>query len=164
MYKNILLEEVADFKKLSAEKEEGEIVPAGSVVLEKPSILVVEDDIDTRRLLERFLDRGGYDVTSSSDGIEALMTIGNKEFDLILSDITMPNLDGFKLLEMLNVKGIKTPVVFLTSRAESEDIRRGLNLGALDYITKPIKKELLLLRVNNLLFGGENEQGKESNE
>lgn len=164
LYKNILLEEVADFKKLSAEKEEGEIVPAGSVVLEKPSILVVEDDIDTRRLLERFLDRGGYDVTSSSDGIEALMTIGNKEFDLILSDITMPNLDGFKLLEMLNVKGIKTPVVFLTSRAESEDIRRGLNLGALDYITKPIKKELLLLRVNNLLFGGENEQGKESNE
>lgn len=161
LYKNILVEEVVDFKQAAKEEGEAEIIPASSIVVNQPSILIVEDDIDTRRLLERFLDKGGYNVTTTSDGIEALMTLGNNNYDLILSDINMPNLDGFKLLEMLNVKGITTPVVFLTSRAESEDIHKGLNLGALDYITKPIKKELLLLRVNNLLFGGANEQRKE---
>ena len=63
----------------------------------------------------------------------------------------MPNLDGFKLLEMMGQKGIKAPVIFMTSRTDPEDELRGFKLGAMDYIKKPIQKEILLLRVERAL-------------
>ena len=63
----------------------------------------------------------------------------------------MPNLDGFKLLEMMGQKGIKAPVIFMTSRIDPEDELRGFKLGAMDYIKKPIQKEILLLRVERML-------------
>ena len=71
----------------------------------------------------------------------------------------MPNLNSFKLLEMMNQKGLNTPVIFLTGRDTTEDEKRGLELGALDYIKKPISKDILLLRVKSVLqklrkFGG----------
>ncbi len=77
--------------------------------------------------------------------------MGEAQYDLILSDINTPNLDGFKLLEMKNQKGIETPVIFLTARGRAEDEKRGLELGAVDYIKKPIQKEALLLRIKNVI-------------
>lgn len=117
------------------------------------SILIVDDDEDIQKLVSRFLQSEGYTVSTSADGIEALLMLGKKKFDLILSDINMPNLDGFKLVEMLNQKGIAVPVVFITSRLEVKDEERGLKLGAVDYIKKPIKKDLLLLRIQKVLGG-----------
>ncbi len=85
------------------------------------------------------------------DGIEALLCLGKEEFDLILSDINMPNLDGFKLLEMMGQKGIKAPVIFMTSKTNPEDEAMGFKLGAMDYIKKPMQKEMLRLRVERVL-------------
>jgi len=77
--------------------------------------------------------------------------MGNGYYDLIVSDINMPNMDGYKLLKMKNEKGIHTPVIFLTSRSDSIDEAKGFELGAVDYIKKPFKKEILLLRINKAL-------------
>jgi DNA-binding response OmpR family regulator len=118
--------------------------PAGK---HKASILILEDDPDTQKLLERILEKSGYETTVAGDGIEALLHLGKKNFDLILSDITMPNLDGIKLLEMNIEKGITTPVIFLTAHTEAETEQKCLELGAVDYIKKPIQKAILLMRV-----------------
>jgi len=115
------------------------------------SILVAEDDEDTRKLIGRLLKEEDYEVTTSKDGIEALLHLGKKHFDLILSDIRMPNFDGLKLLEMIKQKGIKAPVIFLTAMAAAEEEQKGLELGAMDYIKKPIRKEIFLLRVKSAL-------------
>ena len=76
---------------------------------------------------------------------------GKDEYSLIISDVNMPNMDGFKLLEMKNQQGIDTPVVFLTSKSDSVDEIKGFELGAMDYIKKPFKKEILLLRIGKAL-------------
>ena len=166
IYDKLLIEEI-DFRKLPLKK----IAPAETVIPEAapakatvsavapgklkkeepPLILIVEDDGLTQKLIARLLENRGYRVTIAGDGIEALLCLGKEEFNLILSDINMPNLDGFKLLEMMGQKGIKAPVIFMTSRTDPEDELRGFKLGAMDYIKKPIQKEILLLRVERAL-------------
>ena len=118
---------------------------------DKISILVVEDDRDTQKLITRYLEGEGYSVSITNDGIDALMQLAQKRFQLILSDIQMPNLDGFKFMELKQQKGIETPLIFLTSRDEEEDEIKGFELGAADYIKKPIKKDVLLLRIKTAI-------------
>jgi len=113
-------------------------------------ILVVDDDPDILLLAEKVIAGAGYNVTTVKDGIEAVMRLSAEKFDLVLSDIDMPNLDGLRLLEILNQKNIKVDVVFFTARAADDSEERGLALGALDYIRKPVKKEILLLRLKNI--------------
>ncbi|MFH2204817.1 MAG: ATPase, T2SS/T4P/T4SS family [Elusimicrobiota bacterium] len=125
----------------------GELIGGGTGA----AVLVVEDDEETRVLLERVLGNRGYAVTVACDGVEALMKLGQRRFDLILSDIEMPNLDGLKLLELMAVKGILTPVVFLTALTGAVDELKGFELGAEDYIKKPVAKDILLLRVQRAL-------------
>ena len=125
---------------------------------ERKNILLVEDDEDVRKFIARFLENSGYSVSVAEDGIDALLRMGKLNFELILSDINMPNLDGFKLLEMKNQKGIKTPVVFLTSRINHEDEAIGFKMGAADYIRKPFDKETLLLRLNRVFKRLDNEK------
>lgn len=150
VYEQVLVEEI-DFQKVTPEI----IAPKAQLPEEKKEdkrqILVAEDDKVTRVLISRLLENSGYIVTTAEDGIDALLRMGEVQYDLILSDISMPNLDGFKLLEMKNQKGIETPVIFISARARSEDEKRGFELGAVDYIKKPIQKEALLLRVKNVL-------------
>jgi two-component system capsular synthesis sensor histidine kinase RcsC len=71
------------------------------------AILVVEDDQENRNLISRILTNFGYDVSVASNGIDALMLLVKQDFDLIISDVNMPNLDGFKFMEIKNQKGIK---------------------------------------------------------
>jgi CheY-like chemotaxis protein len=115
------------------------------------TILVVEDEIVTQRLTRKILEERGYEVIVVSDGVEALMTLGKMNFDLILCDINMPNMDGFKLMEYLNQKNIFIPVIYITVREDMEDEIRGLALGAKDYIRKPVNRDLLLLRIRKAL-------------
>jgi DNA-binding response OmpR family regulator len=115
------------------------------------TILVVEDEIVTQRLTRKILEERGYEVVVADDGVDALMALGKINFDLILCDINMPNIDGFKLLEFLNQKKIFIPVIFITVREDVEDEIRGLALGAKDYIRKPINRDLLLLRIRKAL-------------
>lgn len=114
-------------------------------------ILVVDDDPDLREFISFILSSNGYDVTSTGDGIDAIVTLSKQSFDLILSDVDMPNLNGFKLLETIINKGIETPVVFLTGRDNTQDEVKGYELGAEDYIRKPIHKNTLLLRIKKIL-------------
>lgn len=150
VYENVLVEDV-EFEWPKPEKVVPTTLSPETKTGDQESILIVEDDEDSRKLITRLLENQGYRVTISEDGIDALLYLGKKDFDLILSDINMPNLDGFKLLEMMNQKGIEAPVVFLSSRDRGEDEKRGLELGAMDYIKKPIQKEILLLRVKSAL-------------
>ncbi|MBC8199750.1 MAG: response regulator [Desulfobacterales bacterium] len=167
IYEKVLAEEI-NLKKMPLEKAHAKITQPETAVSKAapsklkterpPSILVVEDDNLTQKLIKRLLETRGYGVTIAGDGIEALLYLGKKEFDLIISDINMPNLDGFKLLEMMGQKGIETPVMFMTSRTDPEDELRGFKLGARDYIKKPIQKEILLMRVERAL--GDNRKNK----
>lgn len=115
------------------------------------NILVVDDDPDLREFITFILSKNGFNVTATGDGVDAIVTLSSQEFDLILSDVDMPNLNGFKLLEVINNKGIKTPVVFLTARDNQEDEIKGYELGAEDYIRKPIHKNTLVMRINKIL-------------
>lgn len=146
VYEKVLVEEIP-----LRPKEEEEVKPDKPAEPAAPrgqsTILVVEDDQDNQLLISRILTSAGYAVSVAGDGVDALMFLAKQEFDLILSDINMPNLDGFKFLEILNQKGIRAPLIFLTARMEEEDEVRGLALGALDYLKKPVKKDALLLRV-----------------
>jgi type II secretory ATPase GspE/PulE/Tfp pilus assembly ATPase PilB-like protein/DNA-binding response OmpR family regulator len=150
VYEQVLVEELA-FEEKRPHKSTQQIPVPEKEKGTKISILVVEDDHDSRQLIARFLENNGYTVTPAEDGVSALMQLGKQRFELIISDVNMPNLNGFKLLEMKDQKGIETPVIFLTSRSDSEDMERGMGLGAADYITKPTKKEILLSKVKAVL-------------
>lgn len=115
------------------------------------AILIVEDDKVTQRILEVTLAQQGYHVSVAEDGVDALFALGQKKFDLIISDIMMPNLDGFKLLEFTRQKGVQSPIIFLTSSPHEEDEIKAFEMGAADYIKKPVQKAVILIRVKNAL-------------
>jgi CheY-like chemotaxis protein len=151
----------SEINKIKDESESHKIEPtakedsnAPSAIIKKkesPVLLVVEDEPVTQRLLKKILEDRGYGVVIAGDGIDALMELGRGAFDLILSDLSMPNLDGFKLLDFINMKGIKSPIIFLTGSDDVEDEIKVLALGAKDYIRKPINRDLLLLRIRKAL-------------
>jgi len=115
------------------------------------TILIVEDDEDTQKLISRMLQDEGYSVGVASDGIDAMMILSKDPYDLVISDINMPNMDGYQLIQLMQQKGIELPLLFLTGRDDPEDEEKGLTLGAVDYVRKPIKKEVLLLRVRTAM-------------
>ncbi len=116
-------------------------------------ILIVDDEPDVVELVEYNLKNAGFDVIKSSDGNEALNTIQNKNPDLILLDIMLPNIDGFEICKILkrNPDTAAIPIIMLTAKAAEVDRIVGLELGADDYITKPFSPRELVLRVKTLL-------------
>jgi CheY-like chemotaxis protein len=135
---------------VSIQQAKGTAKPAEPEV-STAAILLVEDDKDNQALIRRYLEGRGYDVTVADDGIDALLELGRAKFDLILSDVNMPNLDGFKLLETMNQKKIATPIALLTAETDEAAEIKGFELGVADYLRKPIKKELFLLRIKKIL-------------
>ncbi len=117
----------------------------------KGKVLVVEDEVINQKVIAGILKTEGYEVEVAPDGIVALMKIVKGNFDVILSDIAMPNFDGYQLLEYLQTHEIQIPVIFLSGHTSPEDEARGLRLGAADYIRKPIERNLLLARLARLL-------------
>ena len=115
------------------------------------AILVIEDDIVTRGMIKKILMEHGYEVSTAFDGIDAVLCLTKRNFDLILCDVFMPNLNGFQLLEFLNRKKLRIPVIFLTASDKVEDEIKGLMLGAEDYIRKPINKNTMLIRVERVI-------------
>lgn len=114
-------------------------------------ILIVEDDSELSGLFARVLKKNGYDVYQSVNGTEALEKLKTEYFDLILSDIMMPETDGYKLISTLRESGNKIPVLIVTAKGSLEDMRRGFNSGSDDYMVKPVNINELLLRVEALL-------------
>lgn len=121
-------------------------------MITRSKVLVVEDHPVSRRMLESMLVKS-YEVMSAESGIEAIEIARDKKPDLVLLDIEMPGLDGFQTLEILKREIIDpaTPVIFLTAREDSESREKGLEAGAVDYITKPYDKQELSIKVKNHL-------------
>ena len=115
------------------------------------NVLIVEDSATIQEMARSTLEEAGMQVTTAGDGIEALMKLGATRFDLIISDINMPNMDGFQLLEVLMTKKIDTPVIFFTSSDKQETEMKGLKMGIADFLQKPIQADLLLARVQKIL-------------
>lgn len=114
-------------------------------------ILVAEDDKNLRRLMEKCLLRAGYEVFCAADGNEALEFLDRVHIDLIVSDIMMPNLDGYQLTEELRQSDSNIPIIMVTAKETMEDKKKGFVAGADDYMVKPIDLEELQLRVAALL-------------
>src|SRR6478752_5872702 len=114
-------------------------------------VLVVDDDPDVRDAVETALELEGHRVTTAADGLAALKRLGQAEFDAVVLDVLMPNLDGFEVCRRLRAAGNRTPILILTARDSEEDTIRGLDLGADDYLVKPFALGELLARVRALL-------------
>ena len=113
-----------------------------------PHILVVDDDPDIALLVGHRLRRVGYRTTVADDGLKALRAIGDERPDLVLLDISMPNLDGQAVARILQNAGPAAPsVIFLTAHTNVRDRVEGVHLGAVDYITKPFDAADLVNRV-----------------
>jgi DNA-binding response OmpR family regulator len=113
-------------------------------------VLVVDDDPDIRGLLRELLDRRGFDVTEARDGQEALRAFFAERPDLVVLDVAMPVLDGWKTLERIRELS-DVPVVMLTARTTELEKTRGLRAGADDYVTKPFGRQELLARIDAVL-------------
>jgi len=113
----------------------------------KKRILIVDSDVETLEPIERFLINEGFEVTICDDGIKALEEANKVQYQLILLDIITPNVNGFELLKKLRPNN-KTPIMILTSRDDLFDKIYGLEIGADDYVIKPINQRELLARIN----------------
>jgi DNA-binding response OmpR family regulator len=113
-------------------------------------VLVVEDEEDVRRLVRVLLERAGHSVNEAANGVEALRILQSSTPDLVVLDVTMPELDGWQTLERIRDLS-EVPVLMLTARAGELDKVRGLKGGADDYVTKPFGRQELLARVEALL-------------
>ena len=119
-------------------------------------ILLAEDSDTIREALRRLLEADGFAVTEAPDGAEALALAERERFDLVSTDVMMPNLDGYELTRRLRALPAyrDIPIVMVTSRAEKIDRVRGFDAGVDDYITKPHDREELLRAVHKHLRGG----------
>ena len=116
-----------------------------------PNILVVEDDKALNKLICRVLERNRHAVFSACGGEEALSLLDGTYIDLVLTDIMMPGTDGYELVAAIRAADTKMPVIFITAKSGFGDKLRGFNLGADDYMVKPIDINELVLRVNAIL-------------
>ncbi|MBR3539703.1 MAG: response regulator transcription factor [Eubacterium sp.] len=114
-------------------------------------ILIVEDDKGLLRLFQTVLKKEGYEVSCAEDGLQALRFLERDYADLIISDLMMPNLDGFQLIEAVRKAGRQTPILVITAKEGFDDMRRGFALGLDDYMVKPVNVNELILRVRALL-------------
>jgi DNA-binding response OmpR family regulator len=114
-------------------------------------VLVVEDNVLNRELTNALLKTAGYNVLLAKDGAEALMLIGREAIDLLLLDIDLPFIDGHKVLEALHEKGIEVPAIFVSGLPGEEPELKAFQIGAADFIRKPVKNDVLLARVAKVL-------------
>ncbi len=114
-------------------------------------ILIAEDDRELRQLFGHVLTKHGYTVKGVSNGQEALDAMDEGYYDLIISDIMMPVMDGYELVRQLRDVGNTTPVLMITAREAFDDMRQGFQSGVDDYMVKPVNVNEMVLRVGALL-------------
>ena len=114
-------------------------------------ILIAEDDRELRQLFSHVLTKHGYRVDGVANGQEAMDSIDQSFYDLIISDIMMPVMDGYELVRQLRDAGNQTPVLMITAKDAFDDMRLGFQFGVDDYMVKPINVNEMVLRVGALL-------------
>ena len=114
-------------------------------------ILIAEDDRELRQLFSHILTKNGYVTKGVSNGKEALDELDKDYYDLIISDIMMPVMDGYELVRLLRSTGSNIPVMMITAKDAFDDMRQGFTSGTDDYMVKPININEMVLRVGALL-------------
>ena len=119
-------------------------------------ILVVDDDLTTLKLISHFLQKEKFRVSTSISGVEGLKMAFQEAPDLILLDVMMPDLNGFQFLSIYRKVGdnARTPILILSSLSDEADVLRGLEAGAVDYITKPFSPHVLMAKIKKNLNSG----------
>ena len=114
-------------------------------------ILIAEDDHELRQLFQHVLTKNGYTVVGVSNGEEALRAMDASYYDMIISDIMMPKMDGYELVRALREAGMTIPVMMITAKDAFDDMRLGFLSGSDDYMVKPVNVNEMVLRVGALL-------------
>lgn len=114
-------------------------------------ILLVEDDWKLRRITGDFLKAHGYEVLEAEDGERALEVYYSERVDLAILDIMLPKMDGWEVCREIRIENTELPVIMLTAKGEEEDVLKGYELEADEYITKPVSLKVLMAKVKALL-------------
>ena len=114
-------------------------------------ILLVDDEIEITEINKRYLEQGGYDIDIANDGKEALEKYKRNKYSLIITDIMMPNMDGYDLISEVQYLDAEQPFLSITAKTTEPDKIYALSMGADDYIVKPFSPRELVLRVRNIL-------------
>src|SRR5579862_4421823 len=125
-------------------------------------ILIADDDPNLRMMLRAAMEQEGYAVFEADDGQQALDCYATVAPDLVLLDALMPNMDGFEVCKALKMQASRIPVLMITALEESEAVDYAFEVGAVDYITKPIHWAVLKQRVRRLLMTRELEQMRDN--
>ena len=119
-------------------------------IMEKKSILIVDDEARMRKIVSDFLSVQGYPIMEAADGVEALEKFDDKTVALVILDVMMPRMDGWQTCRELRKKS-KVPIIMLTARGEEIDELVGFDMGADEYISKPFSPRILVARVEAIL-------------
>lgn len=117
----------------------------------KKKLLLVEDDPTLGYLLSEYLQMNGFEVVWAKTGALGLETLDQHLFDLAILDVSLPDMDGFRVASKIKENTAQLPFIFLTARALKVDVLKGFALGAVDYLKKPIDEEELVVRIKNLI-------------
>jgi len=129
--------------------------------MENNKILLVEDDPNFGTVLKDYLSLNDFNVTLAKDGLEGLIMFKNDDFDLCILDVMMPRKDGFSLAKDIRGTNSEVPIIFLTAKTMKEDVLKGYQAGADDYLNKPFDSEVLLYKIKAILQRKEGDQNVE---
>jgi DNA-binding response OmpR family regulator len=119
----------------------------------KKRILVVEDEDNLRELVQSRLENEGYEVATAADGFQAIGKARQTQPDLVILDLMIPKMDGYSVCRLFKSGGMAhTPIIIFSARSSPEDVRRGLDMGASAYVSKPFDAPVLLDKIRELLF------------
>ena len=124
----------------------------GVVTISK-KILIVEDDPSFSRAINHIIDKEGYDVVTATNGMTGLRMANEENPDLVILDVMLPGLDGFEICSRLRKEPqtAELPIIMLSAKGQEADKNTGLKVGANEYLTKPVDRELLLKTITSLL-------------
>jgi len=114
-------------------------------------ILLVEDDPNFGTVLKDYLELNDYDVTHAKDGLDGLISFRNDDYDICILDVMMPKKDGFTLAKEIRQLNADIPLIFLTAKTMKEDVLKGYQVGADDYLNKPFDSEVLLYKLKAII-------------
>jgi len=137
--------------RLAAHTVAQEVVPVAAAASPEARLLVVDDEPNIVELLSASLRFVGFEVTTATDGADAMQQARRRRPDLLVLDVMMPGMDGFDMVRRLRGEGLQMPVLFLTARDATADRITGLTLGGDDYVTKPFSLEEVIARIRAIL-------------
>ena len=124
-------------------------------------ILLVEDDPNFGTVLKDYLTLNDYNVTHAKDGLEGLIMFKNDDYDICILDVMMPRKDGFSLAKDIKAARPDVPIIFLTAKTMKEDVLKGYEVGADDYLNKPFDSEVLLYKIKAIMQRKETDSNSE---